>query len=116
MRIGERRVGDVTVLDVSGKLTVTDAPGRVKDKVTSLVHAGHKQIVLNMADVSYVDSSGLGELVACHLTAARGGSSIKLANAGGRMQDLLVLTKLLTIFESHTSEADAVGSFADAVA
>ena len=114
MRMGERRVGDVTVVDVSGKLTVTDGSGLIKEKVTSLVHAGHKRIVLNMADVTYVDSSGLGELVACHLTAARGGSSIKLANAGGRMQDLLVMTKLLTIFDSHSSESDAIGSFADA--
>jgi anti-sigma B factor antagonist len=116
MRIAERRLRDVTVLDVSGKLTVTDNPGHVKDKVTSLVYQGQKQIVLNLADVSYVDSSGLGELVACYLSAARGGSTIKLANAGGRMQDLLVLTKLLTIFESHTSEAAAIDSFAGVVA
>jgi anti-sigma B factor antagonist len=114
MRIGERRIGEVTVLEISGKLTVNDSPGRVKDKVTSLVFQGHKHIVLNMADVTYVDSSGLGELVACHLTAARGGSAIKLANAGGRMQDLLVLTKLLTLFESHPDEASAIDSFAAA--
>jgi anti-sigma B factor antagonist len=112
MRISERHVGDVTVLDLVGKLTLTDGPGRVKDKVTSLVYQGHRQIVLNLAEVTYVDSSGLGELVACHLTAERSAGCIKLANAGYRMQDLLVLTKLLTIFESHRSEAAALESFA----
>jgi anti-sigma B factor antagonist len=112
MRISERHVGDVTVLDLVGKLTLTDGPGRVKDKVTSLVYQGHRQIVLNLAEITYVDSSGLGELVACHLTAERSAGCIKLANAGYRMQDLLVLTKLLTIFESHRSEAAAIESFA----
>lgn len=111
MRISERRVGEVAVLDLAGKLTCTDGPGLVKDKVTSLVYLGQKNIVLNLADITYVDSSGLGELVACHLTAERGGATIKLANAGYRMQDLLVLTKLLTIFESHRSETTAVESF-----
>jgi anti-sigma B factor antagonist len=111
MRISERRVGDVTVIDLAGKLTCTDGPGLVKDKITTLVYQGRKNIVLNLAEITYVDSSGLGELVACHLTAERGGAGIKLANAGYRMQDLLVLTKLLTIFESHRSEAAAVESF-----
>src|SRR5688572_1152684 len=112
MRISERRTGDVVVLDLSGKLTCVDGPGVVKDTITSLVYQGHRNIVLNLADISYVDSSGLGELVACFLTAERGGSLIKLANAGYRMRDLLVLTKLLTLFESHASEAAAVASFA----
>ena len=114
MRISERRVGAVAVLDLAGKLTCTDGPGLVKDKITSLVYMGQKNIVLNLEDITYVDSSGLGELVACHLTAERGGATIKLANAGYRMQDLLVLTKLLTIFESHRSETTAVESFARA--
>lgn len=114
MRISERRVGEVAVVDLAGKLTCTDGPGLVKDKVTSLVYQGHKNIVLNLADITYVDSSGLGELVACHLTAERGGATIKLANAGYRIQDLLVLTKLLTIFESHQSETTAIDSFARA--
>ena len=112
MRISERRVGEVAVVDLAGKLTCTDGPGLVKDKITSLVYQGQKNIVLNLADITYVDSSGLGELVACHLTAERGGATIKLANAGDRIQDLLVLTKLLTIFESHQSETIAVDSFA----
>jgi len=116
MRIIERRVGDVTVVDVSGRMTLTDCPGRIKDKITSLVFQGRRQIVVNLANVTYVDSSGLGELVACHLTAVNNGSAIKLANASGRTQDLLVLTKLNTIFESHPTEVAAIDSFYRAVA
>jgi anti-sigma B factor antagonist len=112
MRISERRIGDVVVVDLSGKLTCTDGPGLVKDRINNLVYQDEKNIVLNLGEITYVDSSGLGELVACFLTAERAGSTIKLANAGYRMQDLLVLTKLLTLFDSHRSEADAVASFA----
>jgi anti-sigma B factor antagonist len=114
MRIGERRVGDVTVLEVSGRMTVNDGHGKLKDKVSRLAHQGQKQIVLNMAKVTFVDSSGLGELVACHLSAERNGSAIKIANACNRTQDLLVLTKLITLFDSHPSEQAAVESFAGA--
>lgn len=114
MRIGEKRIGEVTVLELSGKLTVNDNPGRLKDKVSSLVFQGHQRIVLNMSNVTYVDSSGLGELVACYITAVRNDSVIKIAGAGGRMQDLLVLTKLFTLFESHPTEQEALASFAGA--
>jgi anti-sigma B factor antagonist len=111
MQISERKVGGVTIVDVSGKL-VSSEGGRLKDKVTSLVFQGEKQIVLNLGEVTYVDSSGLGELVACHGTAVRGGGVVKLANIGKRIQDLLVMTKLLTVFDSHDSEDAAVRSFA----
>jgi len=114
MRISERCIGGVTVVDLAGKLTLTDGPGMVKDIVTQLVLRGQQQIVLNLAEVSYIDSSGLGELVACYLTAARGGGAIKLANARPRVLDLLILTRLLTIFEAHPSEEAAAMSFAGA--
>ena len=114
MRISERDVGPVKVIEVSGRLTLTENPGRIKDKVTSLVFDGQKSIVLNMAEVSYVDSSWLGELVACHLAAVRGGSVVKLANAGGRLENLLHLTRLSTVIETHPSEAAAIESFAKA--
>lgn len=110
MQISERKVGPVTVVDLSGKLVSTEN-GRVKEAVTTLVQQGTKQIVLNLGNVSYVDSSGLGELVACHGTATRGGGTVKLANAGKRIQDLLVMTKLLTVFDCHESEEAAVQSF-----
>ena len=111
MQITERDVGPVKVLDVAGRLTLSDSPGRIKDRVTALVFDGQRFIVLNMAQVSYVDSSWLGELVACHLAAVRGGSVLKLANAGGRLDNLLHLTRLGTVIESHPSEEAALASF-----
>jgi len=114
MKISERCVRGVAVVDLAGKLTLTDGPGMVKDVVTRLVSRGQQQIVLNLAGISYIDSSGLGELVACYLTAVRRGGIIKLANAGPRVLDVLVLTRLLTIFEVHTSEESAIMSFAGA--
>lgn len=111
MEISERKVGDVTIVDVSGKMVASENPGRLKDKVTSLVFSGNKKIVLNLGNVSYVDSSGLGEMVACHGSAVRGGGEVKLANTGKKIKDLLVMTKLLTVFDSHDSEEEAVKSF-----
>jgi anti-sigma B factor antagonist len=111
MQLSERRIGDVTILDLEGKLTLTDQPGKLKEKIASLIFQGEQQIVLNLGELSFVDSSGLGELVACHTTAWRGGATVRLANAGRRLQDLLVLTKLLTIFDSYDSEHEALASF-----
>ena len=112
MQLSERRVGDVTILDVAGRLTLNDDPGRLKEKITSLIFRGESHIVLNLAELAYVDSDGLGELVACHTRAWRGGAMVKLANAGRRLQNLLVLTKLLTVFEAYDSEESAIESFA----
>jgi anti-sigma B factor antagonist len=114
MRIGNRRLGNVAVVDVAGTFSVVTRPGQLKEVVTELVHSGSRQIVLNLAGVRYIDSSGLGELVACYLTAERQGSTIKLANLDGRTKDVLVLTRLLSLFESHPSEDAAVHSFASA--
>jgi anti-sigma B factor antagonist len=111
MQLRERRVGEVTILDLGGKLTVNDDLGQLKERVASLILKGYKSIVFNLAELTYVDSSGLGELVACHAAAWRGGATVKLANAGRRLQDLLVLTRLLTIFDSFDSEAEALDSF-----
>jgi anti-sigma B factor antagonist len=112
MQLRERRVGGVTILDLGGRLTINDDLGRFKEKFATLIYRGEKNIVFNLGELNYVDSSGLGELVACHNAAWRGGSTIKLANAGKRVQDLLVLTKLVTIFEAYESEAAALDSFA----
>jgi anti-sigma B factor antagonist len=114
MRIGVRRVDGVTIVDLVGKFSVITRPGRVKDVISDLVFSGARQIVLNLAGVRYVDSSGLGELVACFLTAERQGCTIKLANLDGRMKDVLVLTRLLSLFEAHPTEHAAVLSFARA--
>ena len=111
MEISERKVGNVTIVDVSGKMVASDNPGRLKDKVTSLVFQGQKQIILNLGNVTYVDSSGLGEMVACHGSAVRGGGEVKLANAGKKINDLLVMTKLLTVFDAHDTEDAAIRAF-----
>ena len=114
MTFTERQVGPATVLALSGKLTLDDA-GQLKEKVASLLAAGKKQIVLNLGDVTYVDSSGLGEMVSCHTAATRASGSIKLANVGKRQIDLLVITKLNMVFDVHDSEKEAVASFASDV-
>ena len=111
MEISERKVGGVTVVDISGKMVASENPGRLKDKITSLIFQGEKRIILNLGNVSYVDSSGLGEMVACHGSAVRGGGEVKLANTGKKIKDLLVMTKLLTVFDAHDSEDAAIKSF-----
>jgi anti-sigma B factor antagonist len=111
MEISRRDVGNVVVLDVSGKLTLTDGSGRLKEQVSSLVSQGHKNIVLNLGHLTYMDSAGLGEMVACHSTATKNGGRVKLANTTSKLKDLLTITKLVTVFDTHESEAEAVSSF-----
>ena len=111
MTVTERKVGGITVVDVSGKMVASDSSGRVKDKISSLIFQGEKQIVINLADVGYMDSSGLGEMIACHGSALRNGAEVKLANAGNKIRDLLVTTRLVTVFDTHETEEDAIQSF-----
>lgn len=110
MTITERQAGPVTVLALSGKLTLDDA-GQLKGKVTSLLADGKKKIVLNLGDVGYIDSSGLGELVSCHTTASRDNAAVKLANVGKKGIELLVITKLNMVFDVHDTESAAIASF-----
>src|SRR5512144_1288494 len=114
MQIDERTVGDVMVLDVKGKVTLGEGDEMVKDKVNSVVNQGNKKIVLNLAEVPYIDSAGLGEIVRTYTTVSRQGGSLKLLNLTKRIQDLLAITKLLTVFETFESENDAVKSFSGA--
>jgi len=109
MTIAERQVGPVTVLDLSGKLTL-DHSGVLKGKVTDLIGGGRTLIILNLAALSYIDSAGLGEMVSCHTTAKQKGA-VKLANLGKRIQDLLIMTKLMMVFDVYDSEAEALASF-----
>ena len=111
MQIDERTVGDVVVLDLKGKVTLGQGDELLKDKVNSLVNQGHKKIVLNLADVPYIDSAGLGEIVRTYTTVSRQGGSLKLLNLTKRITDLLSITKLLTVFETFDSENEAVQSF-----
>jgi len=110
MDINERWIGAVTVLELKGTLA-WDGALRLKDKVNSLVFQGRTQIVLNLGDVSQIDSTGLGEIVASLTTVSRAGGNIKLTNVAKRNQDLLSITRLATVFETFDSEGEAVRSF-----
>ncbi len=112
MQISERESGGVTVLDLSGKVTLGDGDTLLKDKLHSLLHQGKKSVLLNLGQVNYVDSAGLGAIVTAYTTMTREGGSLKLANVTKKLQDLLSITKLLTVFETFDSEDEAVRSFA----
>jgi anti-sigma B factor antagonist len=114
MQIEERTVGDVVVLDLKGKVTLGEGDELLKDKVNSMVNQGHKKIVLNLAEVPYIDSAGLGEIVRTYTTVSRQGGSLKLLGLTKRITDLLSITKLLTVFETYETESDAVRSFSAA--
>ena len=112
MHLSERSVGDVMIVDVSGKITLGEGGDQVlKDKMRSLVHQGHTKLLLNLGEVTYVDSAGLGEIVQSYATVNKNGGSLKLLNLTRRLKDLLSITKLLTVFETFDSEAEAVTSF-----
>jgi anti-sigma B factor antagonist len=112
MHISERSVGEVMIVDVSGKITLGDGGDTIlKDKMQSLMQQGKKHVLLNLGEVSYVDSAGLGEIVQAYATMNKGGGALKLLNITKRIKDLLAITKLLTVFECHDDEAEAVKSF-----
>ena len=112
MQISERKSGDVVIVEVSGKITLGEGGDTVlKDKMRSLVQQGHKKLLLNLGDVSYVDSAGLGELISVHSTATRNGGHIKIFNLTKRISDLLAITKVLTVFDVFDSEEEALKSF-----
>jgi anti-sigma B factor antagonist len=111
MKIVERQVGDVHVLDLHGKILIGEGDDALRDAVGKLVGAGKKKILLNLADVPYVDSAGLGEIVRCYTTVSKTGGKLKLVNLTKKIQDLLAITKLLTVFETYDAEQEAVKSF-----
>ena len=112
MQISERTVGDVVIVDVSGKVTLGDGGDvLLRDKMHSLVQQGQKKVLLNLGDVSYVDSAGLGEIVQSYATVTKNGGKLKLLNVTKRIKDLLSITKLLTVFECHDTEVEALNSF-----
>lgn len=111
MQIEQRSVGDVTIIDLKGKLTLGEGDELLRDKVNSLIQQGMKKLVLNLADVPYIDSAGLGEIVRTYTTVSRQGGQLKLLSLTKRITDLLSITKLLTVFETFDNEHDAVRSF-----
>jgi len=111
MQIDERAVGEVTVLDLKGKITLNEGDEVLKDKINSLIMQGKKKILLNLAEVPYIDSAGLGEIVRTYTTVSRQGGQLKLVNLTKRITDLLMITKLLTVFETFEVEQDAIKSY-----
>lgn len=111
MQIEERVVGNVTILDLKGKVTLGEGDEVLKDKINSLIHQDRKRILLNFADVPYIDSAGLGEIVRTYTTVSRQGGQLKLVNLTKRITDLLSITKLLTVFETFEVEQEALKSY-----
>lgn len=106
-----RRIGDVSVIDLEGRITLGESTGLLRDNFRELLAQGSKKIVLNLAGVTYVDSAGLGELVGVYTTAKNQGGGVKLLNLQKKLNDLLQVTKLHTVFESFDDETKAVNSF-----
>jgi anti-sigma B factor antagonist len=111
VKLNTRQVGDVTVMDVAGRITLGEGSSALRDAVRALVAKGQKKILLNMGEVSYIDSSGIGELVSGFTTVTNGGGQLKLLNLTKRVKDLLQITKLYTVFDVHEDEAHAIRSF-----
>ncbi len=112
MTINERKSGDVTILDVEGKILLGEGDVQLKHKMEELLEAKSHKILLNLANVPYMDSGGLGEIVRSYTTVKKAGGELKLLNATTRIKDLLTITKLVTVFDVHEDEAAGVASFA----
>ncbi|HKU73887.1 MAG TPA: STAS domain-containing protein [Pyrinomonadaceae bacterium] len=111
LNINERQAGDVTVLDMSGKITIGEGSVALRTAIRRLLEEGKKRILLNLAGVSYVDSSGIGELVSSYTAINKEGGQLKLLNLTQKIRDLLTITKLLTVFDTYETEAEALNSF-----
>ena len=109
--VKERQAGDVTVLDLRGEVRIGEGSIALRDAIRGLADTGKKKLLLNLAGVSYIDSSGIGELIANYTTVSRQGGQLKLLNLTDRIQNLLVITKLLTVFDAYENEAEALQSF-----
>jgi anti-sigma B factor antagonist len=106
-----RQVGDVSVVDVIGRITLGEGASTLRETIRSLVAKDQKKIILNLSEVSYIDSSGIGELVSGFTTVTNHGGILKLLGLTKRVQDLLQITKLYTVFDVYDSETSAVRSF-----
>jgi anti-sigma B factor antagonist len=111
VKLTTRQVGDVSVMDAVGRITLGEGSSIFREMLRELVAKGQKKILMNLADVSYIDSSGIGELVSGFTTVTNQGGQLKLLNLNKRVKDLLQITKLYTVFEVFEDEATAVRSF-----
>ena len=109
--VKERQAGDVTILDLRGEVRIGEGSIALRDAIRNLADSGKKKLLLNLAGVSYIDSSGIGELIANYTTVTRQGGQLKLLKLTDRVQNLLVITKLLTVFDAYEDEAEALKSF-----
>jgi len=112
VKLNTRQIGDVTVVDVSGRITLGEGPSAIREELRDLTSKGNKKILLNLSEVAYIDSTGIGELVAGFTTVANDGGTVKLLGLTKRVKDVLLITKLYTIFEVFEDEAEAARSFA----
>jgi anti-sigma B factor antagonist len=112
VKLSTRQVGNVTVIDVAGRITLGEGSSALRETLRDLVAKNQTRILLNLADVTYIDSSGIGELVSGYTTVTNTGGALKLLNLNKRVKDLLQITKLYTVFEVHEDEAAAIRSFA----
>ena len=115
IKIEERVVGHVTILNIVGRLTIDEAAQHLKESIEGLISRDRLHVVLNLAQVPYIDSGGLGQLVASFGSVNKAGGAMKLLNVNSRNHDLLSITRLVTVFDSFDSEAEAIRSF-DAIA
>ena len=111
VKLNTRQVGDVNVVDVAGRITLGEGSTALRDSLRDMVSKGQKKILLNLGEVSYIDSSGIGEMVSGYTTVTNHGGVLKLLGLNKRVKDLLQITKLYTVFEVHEDEASAVRSF-----
>jgi len=109
--LNTRQVGNVSVIDVAGRITLGEGSAALRETLRDMVSKNQNKILLNLADVSYIDSSGIGELVSGFTTVTNTGGQLKLLNLNKRVKDLLQITKLYTVFEVKEDEADAIRSF-----
>jgi anti-sigma B factor antagonist len=111
VKLTTRQVGDVTVIDAVGRITLGEGASTFRDTIRDMASGGHKKVLLNLSEVSYIDSSGIGELVSGFTTVTNHGGILKLLGLSKRVKDLLQITKLYTVFEVFDDEAEAVRSF-----
>ena len=109
--ISERQAGDVTILDLEGKVTIGEGSVALRNAIRRLLGEGKNKILLNLGGVGYIDSSGIGELVSSYTAIGKEAGQLKLLNLTQKLQDLLTITKLLTVFDVYESEAEALNSF-----
>ena len=111
LSIATRQLDGVTILDLSGRITLGEGSVQLRETVRDLVAKGQKKIVLNLGEVNYMDSSGVGELVTAYTTVKNQGGELKLVNLTKKIEDLMAITKLATVFDIHNDEASAIAAF-----